>query len=129
LLAAAEEAIRKVSDNCVLALHCLQLAHLVGPYENPLDQHHDVDLPFCIQAYIIPMRDLRYIATYGGPDKGTCTVFARRFSARYTHATDDTLSYADLVSAPSVQRDDWCSSKLVGDEASWSGWDQPSKAG
>ncbi len=41
-----------------------------------------------VQAYIIPMHDKRYLTTYGGAEHPTCTTFARRFSARYTHATD-----------------------------------------
>ena len=48
-------------------------------------------LPPHLQAFIAPVRDLRYIASWGG-EEGTvsaCATFARRFSQRYTHAYDD----------------------------------------
>ena len=44
-----------------------------------------------MQAFIAPVRDLRYVASFGGAEGSSpvCTSFARRFSLRYTHAYDD----------------------------------------
>jgi hypothetical protein len=45
-----------------------------------------------MQAFVAPVRDLRYIASFGGAEGiAGCTTFARRFSLRYTHAYDDGL--------------------------------------
>eukprot|EP00798_Chlamydomonas_sp_ICE-L_P023589 gene23589-9117_t len=45
------------------------------------------DLPFCIQGYIAPVQNRRYIATYGHNQEGaTCVVFARRSNA---HVSSD----------------------------------------
>ncbi|KAG1653707.1 hypothetical protein FOA52_007935 [Chlamydomonas sp. UWO 241] len=44
---------------------------------------------FCIQSYIVPIKDMRYISSFGGDDDlQAVTTFGRRFSARYTHAFD-----------------------------------------
>ncbi|GFH25771.1 uncharacterized protein HaLaN_23786, partial [Haematococcus lacustris] len=82
-----------------LKQHELQflLSQTLGPYEQALVAKDPcVELPFCIQAYTVPLRDLRYMVTYGGPDKDSCTVFTRRFSSRYTHALDDPACYVDM---------------------------------
>jgi len=78
-----------------------ELQHLLGQVSGPFEPPRPVDavteVPFCLQAYIIPMRDMRYLATYGGTDAATCTTFARRFSARYTHALDDPATVQQVI--------------------------------
>ncbi|KXZ46150.1 hypothetical protein GPECTOR_46g219 [Gonium pectorale] len=62
-----------------------------GPYEfaepSPVASQHEQ--LFCVQSYIVPRTDMRYIASYDIQEGPLCTVLARRFSARYTHAMDD----------------------------------------
>ncbi|GAX74082.1 hypothetical protein CEUSTIGMA_g1532.t1 [Chlamydomonas eustigma] len=65
------------------------LQGLCGPLDMPYQPEDSFGL-FCIQAYINPIRDLRYISCFGEEDGMlTCTTFARRYSLRYTHAFDD----------------------------------------
>eukprot|EP00198_Chlamydomonas_reinhardtii_P011414 XP_001700751.1 flagellar associated protein [Chlamydomonas reinhardtii] len=65
---------------------------LSGPYEfgeappHLAAQHEGL---FCLQSYLVPGRDLRYIAAYDLSEGPLCTVLGRRHSARYTHALDD----------------------------------------
>ncbi|EFJ46281.1 hypothetical protein VOLCADRAFT_118141 [Volvox carteri f. nagariensis] len=67
---------------------------ICGPYEFSdtslvASQHEQL---FCLQAYIVPRHDMRYIASYDVQEGPLCTVLARRFSARYTNAMDDPAS-------------------------------------
>eukprot|EP00193_Tetraselmis_chui_P001148 CAMPEP_0177751820 /NCGR_PEP_ID=MMETSP0491_2-20121128/587_1 /TAXON_ID=63592 /ORGANISM="Tetraselmis chuii, Strain PLY429" /LENGTH=705 /DNA_ID=CAMNT_0019266977 /DNA_START=104 /DNA_END=2221 /DNA_ORIENTATION=+ len=50
------------------------------------------DLPYCIQGYVPPIVDMRYVTTYTMEEGASCTTFARRFSSRYTHAHTDSGS-------------------------------------
>ncbi|KAG2445056.1 hypothetical protein HYH02_008924 [Chlamydomonas schloesseri] len=66
---------------------------LSGPYEfgegaapHLAAQHEGL---FCLQSYLVPGRDMRYIASYDLSEGPLCTVLGRRYSARYTHALDD----------------------------------------
>ncbi|GFR44536.1 hypothetical protein Agub_g5806 [Astrephomene gubernaculifera] len=67
------------------------MATICGPYEfaepSPLAAQNE-NL-FCIQSYVVPRKDVRYIASYDVQEGPLCTVLARRFSSRYTHAMDD----------------------------------------
>ncbi|KAG2496058.1 hypothetical protein HYH03_005977 [Edaphochlamys debaryana] len=64
---------------------------ICGPYEfsegSPAAAKHEQ--LFCVQSYVVPRADLRYIAAYDVQEGPICTVLGRRFSARYTHAMDD----------------------------------------
>ena len=70
----------------------MQMSVLSGPYEfgeappHLAAQHEGL---FCLQSYLVPGRDLRYIAAYDLSEGPLCTVLGRRHSARYTHALDD----------------------------------------
>ncbi|GLC38864.1 hypothetical protein PLESTM_000788200 [Pleodorina starrii] len=65
-----------------------------GPYEfsdtSPLASQHEH--LFCVQAYIVPRHDMRYIASYDVQEGPLCTILARRFSSRYTNVMDDPAS-------------------------------------
>ncbi|GLI71494.1 hypothetical protein VaNZ11_016709 [Volvox africanus] len=67
---------------------------ICGPYEfsdsSPIATQHEQ--LFCVQAYIVPRHDMRYIASYDVQEGPLCTVLARRFSSRYTNAMDDPAS-------------------------------------
>lgn len=68
-----------------------QVATICGPYEfaDPQSTAPPPDNLFCIQSFVVPHKDMRYISAYDVQEGPLCTVLARRFSARYTHAFDD----------------------------------------
>lgn len=68
-----------------------QVATICGPYEfaDPQSTAPPPDNLFCIQSFVVPQKDMRYISAYDVQEGPLCTVLARRFSARYTHAFDD----------------------------------------
>jgi hypothetical protein len=69
---------------------CAQVSVVLGPYELGdlpavlLAEHEGL---FCLQAYVVPRGDLRYLATYDCT-QGLVYVLGRRHSARYSHALD-----------------------------------------
>mmetsp|Transcript_10945 Transcript_10945/g.23598 ORF Transcript_10945/g.23598 Transcript_10945/m.23598 type:complete len:769 (-) Transcript_10945:646-2952(-) len=79
------------------------LSQAASPYESAFQQDTG-DLPFCLQGYIVPLRDMRYITAFGGPEGPISTTFGRRYSTRYTHAFDDSSYLANGAPGASFAR-------------------------
>eukprot|EP00201_Polytomella_parva_P020914 CAMPEP_0175044678 /NCGR_PEP_ID=MMETSP0052_2-20121109/3957_1 /TAXON_ID=51329 ORGANISM="Polytomella parva, Strain SAG 63-3" /NCGR_SAMPLE_ID=MMETSP0052_2 /ASSEMBLY_ACC=CAM_ASM_000194 /LENGTH=689 /DNA_ID=CAMNT_0016308037 /DNA_START=274 /DNA_END=2340 /DNA_ORIENTATION=+ len=80
------------------------LSNVYGAFEfgdppNPDSQ----EIPFCIQNYVVPRRDMRYVASFSDTQGVSCSVFARRFSSRYSHPLDsDAMDAAGTIDSNAV---------------------------